>query len=344
MARLASQAKMGYYPTPPGIVEHIKQALVLPGPGNYRFLDTCCGEGEALAQLTHDLGNEETILETYGIELDEGRYKASAQKIHKVLWGDALEEISVSSRAFSLLFLNPPYDWDDGQRLEAKFLEAHLRFLALQGWLVFVIPHRALTSVASILTNKFAELSIYAFPDPDYEVFKQLVIVGRRSPGKDSAEQKQRIIQLGSMPAPDAWEALPKTDEMSPGSLVLPPSPNIRLIWSSERLDMLKSAAVVRKSPAWKDLEAVTAAKTLNDLRPLAPLRHGHLAMLLAGGMMDGEVEANGRRLIIKGSVRKRVDSQVETTETHVVETHTERFEIVIRAIDVEKQEIIAIN
>lgn len=344
MARLASQAKMGYYPTPPGIVEHIKQALVLPGPGTYRFLDTCCGEGEALAQLTHGLSSPEIIVETYGFELDESRYKASAQKLHNVLWGDALNEMFVSSKAFSLLFLNPPYDWDDGQRLEALFLEAHLRFLALQGWLVFVIPHRALTSVTGILTNKFADLSIFAFPEPDFAAFKQLVIVGRRWPVRDSDEQKNRILQLGSMPAPDAWEALPKTDEMSPGSLVLPPSPDMRLIWSSERLDMMKAAAVVRKSPAWKDLEAVTAAKTLNDLRPLAPLRHGHLAMLLAGGMMDGEVEANGRRLIIKGSVRKRVDSQVETTETHVVETHTERFEIVIRAIDPGKQEIFAIK
>ncbi|MBW1953775.1 MAG: class I SAM-dependent methyltransferase, partial [Deltaproteobacteria bacterium] len=43
MARLASQAKMGYYPTPPGVVEHVKTGLVLPGPGLYRLLDTCCG-------------------------------------------------------------------------------------------------------------------------------------------------------------------------------------------------------------------------------------------------------------------------------------------------------------
>ena len=51
MARLASQAKLGYYPTPPGIVAHLKQALALSGPGTYRCLDSCCGEGEALAPL-----------------------------------------------------------------------------------------------------------------------------------------------------------------------------------------------------------------------------------------------------------------------------------------------------
>ena len=121
MARLASQAKLGYYPTPPGIVEHVKKAIALAEPGTYRCMDTCCGEGEALAQLTNGLGNQESIIETYGVELDEGRYQVATQKLDKVLWGDALNEITVSSKAFSLLWLNPPYDWDDSRRLEAQF-------------------------------------------------------------------------------------------------------------------------------------------------------------------------------------------------------------------------------
>ena len=90
----------------------------------------------------------------------------------------------------------------------------------------------------------------------------------------------------------------------------------------------MQAATVVRKSPLWQELRTATAAKSFNDLRPLAPLRQGHLAMLLAGGFMNGEVCANGRHLVIKGSVRKRVDTQVETTETHLVETHTEDLKL----------------
>ena len=102
MARLASQAKLGYYPTPPGVAEDIKKAFApLSEPGTYRCLDTCCGDGEALTQLTDGLGNQDqgSIIETYGIELDKGRYEAAAKKLNHVLWGDALEEISVSSKA-----------------------------------------------------------------------------------------------------------------------------------------------------------------------------------------------------------------------------------------------------
>jgi len=343
MARLASQAKMGFYATPPGVVEHVKQALALPKPGTYRFLDTCCGEGEALAQLTAGLGNDENCIETYGVELDQQRYETAATKLDKVLWGDALNEIRVSSKAFSLLWLNPPYDWDDGHRLEGRFLEAHLRHLASKGWLVFIIPHRALHYLTSAL-SQLDELGIFAFPRPEFEAFKQIIVVGRPRPAKDPNEQWNQIAKLAKMAPDDAWDQLPKTDEMPPGCLALSPVPDLRLIFNSERQDLDRAAALVKKSPLWQDLEAATAARTFDNLRPLAPLRQGHLAMLLASGMMDGEVEANGRRLVIKGSVTKRIDTAVEFTDTHQVERHTERFEIRIRAIDPEKQEIFTIS
>lgn len=345
MARLRSQAKLGYYPTPPGIMEHIKKAIALAEPGIYRIIDTCCGEGESLAQLTNGLGNQESIVETYGVELDEGRYQVATQKLDRVLWGDALNEISILTKAFSLLWLNPPYDWDDSRRLEAMFLEAHLRYLAPRGWLVFIIPHQALKSVTKMLAAKLGDLRIYAFPEPDFQAFKQVVVIGQQRPVANSDEQLTRLSQIAAASATQAWETLPKTDEIPEGSIILPPSSAVRnLIFSCERLDVMQAATVVRKSPLWQELKTAAAAKALNDLRPLAPLRQGHLAMLLAGGLMNGEVCANGRHLVIKGSVHKKIDSTVETTETHLVETHTERFEIVIRAIDLDTNKIFSIQ
>ena len=342
MARLASQAKLGFYATPPGVVAHVQQALALPGPGTYRFLDTCCGEGEALAQLTAGLDRNGVTIETYGVELDEGRYQAASQKLSRVLWGDALTEIRISSKAFSLLWLNPPYDWDDGHRLEGRFLEAHLRYLAPKGWLVFVIPHRALNYLTSAL-SQLDGVGVYAFPQPEFETFKQIIVVGRHQPARDFG-QWDYLARIAALSPEDAWAALPKTDELAPGSLVLPPVSARPPVFVSERLDMARAAALVRKSPLWQDLAAFTAAKALNSIRPLAALRHGHLAMLLAGGMMDGEVEANGRKLIIKGSVRKAVDSSVEVTDSHQVERQTERYEITIRAIDPVRQCIFTIS
>ena len=342
MARLASQAKLGFYATPPGVVEHVKRALALAGPGTYRFLDTCCGEGEALAQLTAGLGHDETTIETYGVELDQQRYETAAARLDKVLWGDALTEIRVSSKAFSLLWLNPPYDWDDGHRLEARFLEAHLPYLAPKGLLVLIVPHRALYHLVHTL-SRLELVGLYAFPQPEFEVFKQIVVLGRNQPAKDLG-QLDILIKVAWLKPEEVWQVMPTTDKLAPGSLVLPPVPARPPLFASERLNMARAAALVKKSPLWQDLAALTAAKALNSLRPLAPLRHGHLAMLLAGGMMDGEVEANGRRLIIKGSVRKTVDATVETTDDHRVERQTDRYEITIRAIDPAQQTIFTIS
>ena len=223
-----------------------------------------------------------------------------------MVWGDALTELRVSLKAFSLLWLNPPYDWaDGGGRLEAWFLEAHLKYLAPKGWLVFVIPLQALKFVKETLA-KLSNLQVYAFPKPQYFLFKQLVVVGQKHPTLQKAEQLSMLAEIAWLSDSDAWERLPKTSEIPPGSIVVPPSPEGRITFSSERLEMEKAAELAAKSPLWKDLEVLTAAKALHNIRPLAPLRQGHLAMLLAGGLMNGEVKSNGRRLVIKGSVHKK--------------------------------------
>ena len=343
MARIASQAKMGSYPTPPVVVNHIKKGISLSvGEGTFRLLDTCSGEGEALGLLANGLGPG---VETYGVELDETRVKKSSQRLNHVVWGDALTELRVSIRAFSLLWLNPPYDWDSGGggRLEARFLDAHLKYLMPKGWLIFIIPHVALKSAKASL-SRLSNLQIYAFPDPEYGVFKQVAVVGQKSPTSKSDDQLAMLDEIAWLSPSDAWERLPKTSDIPQGSFVLPPSPEGRVAFASERSDMERAAELVAKSPLWKDFEVTTAPKALQNIRPLAPLRQGHLAMLLAGGLMNGEVESNGRRLIIKGSVKKRVDSETETTETHVIHKKKEKFQIVIRAIDLEKREIFAIS
>lgn len=342
MARLASQAKMGYYPTPPEIVEHIKTGLALPGPGLYRLLDTCCGKGEALAQLAAGLSE----VTTYGIELDEDRYRQAFQILNHVVWGDSLNELKISTRAFSLLWLNPPYDWDgDGGRLESQFLWAHRRYIVRGGWLIFIIPHRALKDAAEPL-SKLANLQIYAFPKPEFDVFKQVVVLGQNKDCNDAnnALQIAVIRSYAARPPEEVWERLPKTDEIPPGSIILPPSPDRQINFSSERLDTEKAAALVAKSPLWQELETATAAKSLHDIRPLAPLRQGHLAMLLAGGLMNGEVEKDGRKLVIKGSVEKKIETETETTDTYVIERQTLSFQIVIRAIDLNAREIFTIS
>jgi len=140
VARLVSQAKLGYYPTPPEVVDHLRQAFVFDP--DVRLLDPCCGAGEALAEIAKG-----QPVETFGIELERDRYVRAKEALSHVLWGDALKEVSVSA-GFDMLYLNPPYDFDEGEgkRLEHRFLTRYRRAVAPQGLVVMVFPLSALRS------------------------------------------------------------------------------------------------------------------------------------------------------------------------------------------------------
>ena len=78
--RLAAQAKGGFYPTPPRVVDLIADLINTPsgyynrGRNTLRILDPCCGAGEALAQLAQRLDRPNAIpIQTYGVELHRDR-------------------------------------------------------------------------------------------------------------------------------------------------------------------------------------------------------------------------------------------------------------------------------
>lgn len=82
--RWAAVEKLGYYPTPDGVVDLIARWLTVPN-GHYRMLDPCCGEGGALARLAAALGGS---AETWGVEISPGRAEEARKKLNQVLQGD----------------------------------------------------------------------------------------------------------------------------------------------------------------------------------------------------------------------------------------------------------------
>lgn len=97
----------------------------------------------------------------------------------------------------------------------------------------------------------------------------------------------------------------------------------------------------------WPDLETTD----LGIGRPLAPLRRGHLALLAAAGIANGQelVGTDGRRLVVKGACRK-VTTREEARETDPVSgraittyTETDHFEVALWAIDLETGEVLHI-
>ena len=196
MARLASQEKAGFYPTPPTITDLIASHITAPQGG--RILDPCAGEGVALVTLAEALR-----LEAYGVELHSSRAETASELItelnnrqgklpredpHKMhlIAGDYRLLMKTSQSGFNFLYLNPPlsiYTDPDSGRLEYQWLRDTRPWLQPGGLLVLVIPQSVLghKKIARYLAGWYDKMQVYRFPDPEYARFRQIVLFGYRN-------------------------------------------------------------------------------------------------------------------------------------------------------------------
>ena len=319
--RLEGQKKMGYYPTPLSVVERIRGFIKYPEE-NLAILDPCCGEGIALEKL-----NGHPNCRTYGIELDQTRAKTAKERLHHVISG-GYQESRVSNKSFSMMLLNPPYDFDEGMRKEESFLRDTLRYIRPHGLLIYIIPqHRVNKKIAALLSFNFEDITVYKFPDDEYEAYSQIVIFATRKE-KPCVDEYVREMLAG---IPDAnLENIPEVD--NPRYLL--PCSDDRILFTSRALDEEELEASIKRSPVNKRLAPYfrpTDYRTTQ--RPPLPLRTGHQALLLASGYLDGVVGKGGDLHIVKGRVHKEVKETTERTESEVTVKKTDVIKISVKIL-----------
>ena len=198
--RLEAQAKAGFYPTPPKVVDIIKTWIGEKMAGPRRLLDPCCGTGEPAAQIAAAAG-----CDAYGVEINTERAQVAKKILTKVVAGD-LFSVRARPGAFSILYLNPPYDFDaeDG-RTELSFLKHTLPYLAPRGLLLFVVPQKRITTrIARVLSAYFEDLKVRKFPADEFQAFGQIVIAGLK---KARAEINGDVLaSLSEIPTMDLPE------------------------------------------------------------------------------------------------------------------------------------------
>lgn len=298
-------AKGLYYPTPERIVDLIASTVdvVVPTTGG-RILDTCAGTGVA-ARLGRAWG-----LETYGVELHAERAAECAQVMTKALHG-SYHQLMATAGAFSVLFLNPPYDTGECGRQEVEFLRGAKEWLAPGGLLIFIPPSRILKSKAlrDALGYDYRNVLIQEFPEPEYAAFGQVVILATRahptSGGYGSSYGGSYGAYLPEKPVYVLGE------DGRRGDFKLPMVPN-KLTFELAGQNPYELAPGLNggcfRLPQWKMLTGK------NDLcafeRPLVAPRPGHIAMLLAAGALNGTEIEGGE--IVKGSSEKIIVSDID--------------------------------
>lgn len=334
--RLAAQAKGGYYPAPIRVVEMIADLIRADAGygrrsiGTLRLLDPCCGEGLAAQRLAERLRESSRVpVETYGVELHGGRAEEAEKRLDHVLASD-LFRVSMANGAFGLCYLNPPYDWDsdDKRRVEHAFLTQCTRYIADGGLLVFVVPRRRLAVSARYLSSHYGRIRCWSFPDPEREVFDQVVLIARRKPEPFADVRAEQQVLEWSSGEPETLAPARYPEFRAPAA---PPGD---VLFATRTVDPEAAASEARRSGLWTNPDVTDSLWPAEDRRerPLMPLRRGHMAMLVAAGFLDNLVlESDDRRVLVKGRTAKRMTLAEDLPEKEV---YREQLETTVVALD----------
>ncbi len=307
--------KMGWYPTTIQVAELLKTYFKPADSG--RLLDPCAGEGTAASLLAKALN-----CQSWGAELSPARAALASEKMDRLFntpWGSC----HLTGESITLLFLNPPYSHDrfgDQKRLELEFLKSTTPKLVRGGALIYIVPHPLLRDVdaASHLAGYYENIRVYRYPETE---FNQVIVLATKRvkykiPSHEEVRQMQAWADIEPPMLEEAdeplYELLPATDK-GPGGRPIRFS---RLDWQSEEIVDATQKRGLHSSKEWLDL--LNPSRGLGELKqPVMPLKKGHIAMLMASGMMGTLrlTDEDGKPMLVKGRVVKVTEKVEENTD-----------------------------
>jgi len=325
--RNVARLKMGYYPLPES--EGVKLRSLLSYSQHASVIDPCVGQGAALQTITKDAPSK-----LYGVELDAERARIASSRGIETVQGNTFDTI-VRSEAFSLLYLNPPYDSEIGsianRRMEAVFLEHTYRWLAIEGVLIFVIPFERLHDCVGVLSSHFAGLNVYRMTDPDSVQYRQIVVFGiRREVRGYAVENNKRQLQSIGL-----YGSFQRLSELEPGvcaPYAVPASGPVEVGYRGLPYDLLEG--LLPHSGAWRQVAPLLLPQ--DDIatgRPITPLHGGHVGVLCTAGLLNGVFGDGDDRHIARWRSVKHVTTFVEEDGDAEILHHRERWTNELRLV-----------
>jgi len=264
-------------------VQRLKNWLALPE--QFSALDPCVGDGVAFAHLLRD-----TRAHCYGIEIDANRAEQAQALGIETLQASAMD-VRCQAETLSLLFLNPPYDWEAGesnnQRLEYVFLEHTYRWLKPGGVLLFVIPQLRLTKCARLLSEQFTDLRVFRLTAPSCLQYKQMALLATRRKRHSRLPDAALLDAVRYLETQGARGDLEPLGDKPTVRYEVPSSGPVLLTNTGIPLDEVED--LLPESAAYRQASRVLLPKQ-RDVRgrPLTPLHGGHVGLLCTAGMLNG--------------------------------------------------------
>jgi predicted RNA methylase len=323
--RLAGRERLGFYPLPIAEAKRIRTFLHFPEQV-CSALDPCIGEGVAFAEVTRAAKTRR-----YGIELDAQRAALARSSADEVIHGNCFD-VQCPVESFSLIYLNPPYDFEIGedksQRMERLFLDHVYRWLKRGGVLILVIPWDYIRDCGQILAYQFRDVRVYQLTEHDSVKYKQIVVMGvrltrsERDRLQDSEITRARMWYESLARNPEKLSPLPSEPDHQ--YVVLPGEP-VQLVYRGLPLDEIED--LLPRSSAYRQASAVLFAQQAGvSGRPLTPLHGGHVGLLCTAGMLNGIFGDGETRHIAHWQSIKLVDKSEEEEDGTTVIREKERF------------------
>jgi hypothetical protein len=321
--RLAAQSKGGFYPAPPEAVR-LAASLLTPPDQPYAILDPCCGKGAAIQELAAQLNTPPPMI--WAIELDEGRAVESKANLAgaNVLAPASFLGVAATLNSFSLAWVNPPFDDEigGGRRVEYSFLQRATQWLRANGVMLLVCPEHVSqrSDIRQYLQQWYQDLACVPFP-AEHRPFDEVILLGRK---------------LAKPVKPEKFWEEDCQENVAPGHYAIPPGTGPRKF---QKIDFTESelAQALLGSPLRKHLEP---PPEIALAEPPLPLAHGHIALLLASGKLDGAVyPRNEPAHVVRGTARKetflagQTEDQAEDGAVVRKTTYSERIVLTIRAV-----------
>lgn len=324
MARLESDSKGGFYPTPTVEMEYILKRLRPRNGDSINIIDPCCGKGNALAQWKEHMEKCGAEVSDYGIEVEKTRAN-EAEKIVTNVAKCGYEETRMSRKKFSAMYLNPPFMEGENERTELTFLrDLSKDYIADGGILIFNIPQYVLADVAKILSIRFQEIRLYRFTDENYDSYNQIIVYGvKRRSGirtKDERKYSDRVYERLLEYAQGGRDALPALDHKDwyETYFMIPKQDKVETFYSRriEKEDILRSINNP-ENHLMKKMKKVVSDKDLNErqIKPAMPLKTTHLATAIASGSLPEEM---GDHLLVGVSKQKEDYKNVEDEKGNI--------------------------
>ena len=277
------KTKLAFFPLPVPEAERLKTWLAFAS--EFSALDPCVGDGVAFTRLLRGV-----TAHRYGIEIDANRAEQARVLGIETVQANAVD-VRCPPEAVSLLYLNPPYDWESGesnnQRLELVFLDHSYGWLKAGGVLLFVIPQVRLAKCARLLSEHFTDLRVFRLTEPACLEYKQIVVLGtrrRRHSRVTDAALLDGVRYLEALATKAALDPLSNNPEFQ---YEVPASEQVVLTHLGIPLDEVED--LLLESAGYRQAGRVLLPK-LNDVkgRPLTPLHGGHVGLLCTAGMLNG--------------------------------------------------------